>query len=300
MRGKPTPGDPPGAATGVAWYDPGMSVAATSRADLWSIIRRGPTVDPTDLVAAVEAECRQPENDFRTKLLIRDSLRAVAAYWGEPVLQARLSPLAGAMRAQFEADGLGEDRGFPTLMRRIMDRTTPAALLRFLRDLGRLAHQPCRIDVGGSAALLLRELIERHTDDIDAVDEVPAALRTQYARLDELVVLHKLRLAHFHSHYLPDGWARRVESFDTFGELSVFLVSPIDIFVGKLFSHRLKDRSDLLTLQSQLSWPAVVDRLTYSTRSLRADARSLEAAEHNWYVLTGEKQLPPQPPPPAE
>ena len=275
-------------------YDPGMSVDAETSA-LWLMIRRGPTVDPTDLVAAVEAECRQPEHDFRTQLLIRDGLRAVAGYWGEPVLRARLSPLARETRARLESADLGEDRGFPTLMRRIMDRTTPEALVKFLRDVGRLARQPCRIDVGGSAALLLRELIARHTDDIDAVDEVPAALRTQYVQLDELVVLHKLRLAHFQSHYLPDGWSRRVESFGAFGEMSVFLVSPVDIFVGKLFSHRLKDRGDLLTLKSQLSWPAVTDRLTYSTRSLRADARSLEAAEHNWYVLTGDEKLPPAP-----
>ena len=85
-------------------------------------------------------------------------------------------------------------------MGRIMDRTPPEALLKFIRDLGRLAHQPCRIDVGGSAALLLRELIDRQTDDINAVDEVPAALRTRYARLDELVVIHKLRLAHLQPH----------------------------------------------------------------------------------------------------
>ncbi len=270
-----------------------MSVLADRRTDLWSLIRQTPTVDPSDLLAAVEVECRREPHDFRTRLLIRDSLRAVAAYWGDTVLGSRLSPLAGALRAQFESANLGEDRGFPTLMRRIMDRTTPEALLRFLRDLGRLARQPCRMDVGGSAALLLRELIARHTDDIDAVDELPALLRTQYARLDELVGLHQLRLAHFQSHYLPEGWARRVDSFGTFGELSVYLVSPIDIFVGKLFSHREKDRGDLLTLKSQLSWPAVVDRLTCSTRPLRAEARSLEAATHNWYVLTGEEQLPP-------
>ena len=151
-------------------------------------------------------------------------------------------------------------------------------------------------DRRGRFALLLRDLIARHTDDVDAVDEVPAHLRTQYDRLDALVDVYNLRLAHFQSHYLPDGWIRRVESFATFGELSVFLVSPVDIFVGKLFSMRIKDRADLRTLKSQLSWPAVVDRLTYSTRSLRAEARSLAAAEHNWYVLTGEKSLPPPPP----
>ena len=271
-----------------------MSVAV-EQPDLWTLVRRTPTVDPTDLLVAIEAECRRVPHDFRTRVLIRDSLRAVAGYWGEATMRARLSPLAGSLRDQFESAELGEDRGFPTLMRRIMDRTQPADILAFFRDLGRVARQPCRIDVGGSAALLLRDLIARHTDDVDAVDEVPAHLRTQYAKLDELVDVHGLRLTHFQSHYLPDGWARRAESFGAFGELSVFLVSPTDIFVGKLFSHRAKDRADLRALKPQLGWPAVVDRLTFSTRSLRADARSREAAEHNWYVLTGQEQLPPAP-----
>jgi hypothetical protein len=277
---------------GRSGYDPGMSVVAR-RADLWSVIRLMPTVDPSDLLAAVETECRRPPHDFRTQLLIRDSLRAVAGYWGEPTLRSRLSPLAGALRDQFESADLGEDRGFPTLMRRIMDRTKPEDIVDFLRQLSRMTRQPCRINVGGSASLLLRELIARHTADVDVVDEVPAILRTQYARLDELVEAYGLRLTHFQSHYLPDGWERRVELFGTFDELSVFLVSPTDVFVGKLFSHRVKDLADLRMLRSQLSWPAVVDRLTFSTRSLRAEPRPLEAAEHNWYVLTGEERLPP-------
>ena len=272
-------------------YDPGMSVTAESP-DLWSLIRRGPTIDPTDLLVAVEAECRQPVHDFRTQLLIRDSLRAVAGYWGEPVLRARLSPLAGSMRERFESAHLGEDRGFPTLMRRIMDRTKPDEIVEFLREVGRIARRPCRIDVGGSAALLLRGLIARHTDDVDAVDEVPAAIRNQHDLVDGLAERYGLRLAHFQSHYLPDDWQQRVEPFGAFDELAVFLVHPVDIAVGKLFSHRTKDLDDVRMLKRVLGWPAVVERLTFSTRSLRAEARSLKAAEHNWYVLTGDP-LPP-------
>ena len=281
------------AAADVTGYTPAMSVAARQPVDLWAVIRRSSTVDPTDLLAAVEAECREPEHDFRTRLLIRDSLRALAGYWGEPALRAKLSPLVWSTRDRTERDGLGEDRGFPTLMRRIMDRTKPEDVLDFLRELGRVARQPCRIDVGGSIALILRDLIARHTDDVDAVDEVPATIRNQHDQVNRLADRYGLRLTHFQSHYLPDGWARRVASFGVFGQLTVFLVDPVDVAVGKLFSRRDKDLDDVRHLRPHLDWPTVVSRLRSSTNSLRADARSLEAAGHNWYVLTGEEQLPP-------
>lgn len=255
--------------------------------DLWSAIRRSPTVDPWDLLAAVEAECFQPHHDFRTRLLIRDSLRALAGHWGLADLQSKLSPLARSIGERAEAADMG-DRGFPTLMRRIMERTKPEDLLEFIRELGRVAREPCRIDVGRSSALILRELIARHTDDLDAVDEVPAALRNQHAELDRLADRYGLRVAHFQSRYLPDGWADRVGSFGVFGQLTVFLVDPVDIAVGKVFSRRDKDLDDVRTLKRELDWPAIVERMRTSTRSLRADARSLEAAVHNWYVLTGD------------
>ena len=169
------------------------------------------------------------------------------------------------MRAErFEsAEDLGEDRGFPIAdARRIMMSRTHSrtrSLLKFIRDLGK----PCRTSRVGSTwaarrpLLLLRKLIDRHTDDIDAVDEVPAAHADGSTHGERPTVgrrYGKLRLAHFQSHYLPDGWLRRVESFGTSSaSCPSFWSSAIDIFVGKLFSHRLRRIwSDLLTLQSQL------------------------------------------------
>ncbi len=263
---------------------------ASRHLDLWTVARQSPTVDPTDLLAAVEAECRGAEPaDYRTRLLIRDSLRALAGHWGEHRLLAELSPIALAIRDAVEGDSLGE-RGFPTLMRRVMERTDPADVLAFLREVGRTARQPCRIDVGGSTALILRGLIARHTD---AVDEVPSAIRNNHDPLNRLVDRYGLRLTHFQSHYLPEGWQDRVESFGLFGEMSVFLVDSVDIAVGKVFSRRDKDLDDVRTLRRVLDWPTIVDRLRSSAGPLRADARSLEAAERNWYVLTGDPLPPP-------
>ena len=120
------------------------------------------------------------------------------------------------------------------------------------------------------------------------VDEVPAEVRTQHDLLAELSELHRLQLAHFQSHYLPDGWQRRVRTFGTFGDLQVDLVDPYDIFVGKLFSVRKKDKADLNALVGTLDSERVRNRLQDSTRSLRTEARLLEAAKENWYVLFGE------------
>ena len=61
---------------------------------------------------------------------------------------------------------------------------------------------------------------------------------------------------------------------------------------GKLFSVRSKDKKDLLAAWDKLDVEVLRDRLKYNTGSLRKDDRLREAAEHNWYALTGEEQLP--------
>ena len=169
-----------------------------------------------------------------------------------------------------------------------MEKTSPDKILACLRELGQGVRTATTLFVGGSTALLLRELLHRHTDDIDAVDEIPAALRNQHELLDRLATRYGLRLAHFQSHYLPDRWADRVESLGVFGQLTVFLVDPIDIFVGKLFSSRTKDLDDLRMLKRVLDWPTILDRLSATSAALRTEAKMLAAAEHNWYILTGD------------
>ena len=59
---------------------------------------------------------------------------------------------------------------------------------------------------------------------------------------------------------------------DRFGGLEVFLVHPYDIFLGKLFSSREKDRDDLRVLAGGL------DRTALAARYVTA----------NWYIVYGE------------
>ena len=129
-----------------------------------------------------------------------------------------------------------------------MEKTDPETIRQLLRELGTLASRPTRIDVGGSGALILLGNLSRSTDDIDIVDEVPPELRAQHDAMEQLASRYGLRLAHFQSHYLPAGWIDRVRSLGRFGNLEVFLVDPLDIFVGKLFSAREEDRDDLRAL----------------------------------------------------
>ena len=168
------------------------------------------------------------------------------------------------------------------------DATDPATILQLLRELGGILQIPARLDVGGSSSLILRSLLSRATEDIDVVDEVPAAIRVEHDMLADLTTRYGLRLTHFQSHYLPSGWQSRVESLGRFGKLDVFLVHPVDIFVGKLFSKRTKDRDDLRMLLGSLDHTAIVTRLRASAGALLADPILRADAEKNWNILFGD------------
>lgn len=257
--------------------------------DLWTLTFGRPEIDPTDLAAAVESEAARDDLDFRTRLLIRDSLDALARRWGSDRVQHWLSrsPVQSRLLALWRED-LGR-AGFETLEKRLMDKTQPETIRQLLRELGKLVSRPTRIDIGGSGALILLGNLSRSTDDVDVVDEVPAELRAQHDAIEHLASRYGLRVAHFQSHYLPAGWNERVKSLGRFGNLDVFLVDPLDIFVGKLFSAREKDLDDLRLLAPQLGKSEITDRLREAGRSLTSDAKLADSARKNWYILFGEE-----------
>lgn len=261
----------------------------TATPDLWTLVLGRPEVDPDDLAAAIAAEAVKPQPDFRTCLLIRDGLEALRGYWGAELLRAWLE--ASSARAAIE-DLLTEDLGapgFPTLADRIMQKTSPELIRQFLRDLGsRLPGQTCLV-LGGSSALILQGYLNRQTEDIDVVDEVPGSIRSQHQLLDELRRDYGLLLAHFQSHYLPTGWERRIHSLGDFGSLQIHLVDVYDIFLGKLFSKRRKDLGDLRVVLPQLDRAILVRRLQETTTSWRAETALREQAATNWYILFGEE-----------
>ena len=256
--------------------------------DLWSLTSGRPQIDPERLARAVERQALAGGLDFRTRLLIRDSMAALARRWDQTRLSEWLSRSpAGGRLSEIANSELGET-GFPSLADRIMPETKPEIVLQFLRELGTQLSRPAKVYVGGSASLIVAGLLSRQTEDVDLVNEVPPALREQHALLDRLVQRYGLRLAHFQSHYLPSGWEGRTRSLGIMGQLEVQLLDPYDVFLSKLFSLREKDRDDLRALASELSREEITTRLRRDTTALRAEEKLRQAAAANWYIVYGE------------
>jgi hypothetical protein len=264
------------------------------QSDLWTLTRCYPCIDPNRLAGAIEAAFAADERlDFRTRLLIRDSVTALEHHWGRSRFARWLR--GSAVRQQIEEiqrEDLGEV-GFPSLEARIMSSTDPDRVKMFLHDLGSRLSDAVRLEVGGSMALILTGYLARGTEDIDAVDEVPAAIRQLPPQdLDALMKRYGLKLAHFQAHYLPKGWKNRLRYLDEFGRLRVYLVDVYDVFLSKLFSAREKDRDDLVVLAEQLKKDAIVNHLRSSAGELNAEPALHGHAARNWAILYNGEPLP--------
>jgi len=267
-----------------------MPQTGTPRSPLWTLAKRQ-WFDPTELPPAMEQQIRGGDLDFRTKLLIRDGVAALREVWGAARTDdwLRNSPL----RREIEsicAEDLGRV-GFPFLKARMVETTKSTDVEQLLRELGARLTRPARIVIGGSAALVLRQQLEKQTDDVDVVDELPPEIRADHDLLQELVKRFKLQLAHFQSHYLPEGWDSRVSSYGRFGKLDVFLVDSYDIAASKLMSPRTKDRDDLRALVAHLDKQTIATRVQTSCTTLLNEPDVRKNAELNWYVIYGD-QLP--------
>jgi hypothetical protein len=256
--------------------------------DLWSLACDSPWIDAFDLAAALENQTRQPDMDFRTRLLVRDGLTALEKFWGKARFLDWLaaSTQGDALQCIFN-ENLGPP-GFSLLIHGIMETTRTETVLQLLRELGQSIRSEVTIDIGGAAALILRQLISRKTEDIDVVDELPIQIRSEHELLNDLAQRYRLGLTHFQSHYLPRNWQSRLASLDRFGQLTVRLVDPRDIFVGKLFSKREKDRDDLRALARQIDKPSVIQVLLEDGQSLLGEPDGRTQAEKNWYIVFGE------------
>lgn len=261
--------------------------------ELWTVALTAPQVDAAALATAIEAAAGSTEPlDYRTRLLIRHALAALEKHWGADrfahwLEQSRVAIEVEGERRSAPVARASSEVGFPSLARRVVDVTKPETVLEFFRLLSRHARHPTRLDVGGSLALILRDLLARRTEDVDVVDEVPAELRGQHELLQQLSSRFGLQLAHFQSHYLPDGWRDRLQFFQAFGELEVYLVDTYDVMVSKLCSKREKDLDDLRALKPRTDRELLRARLIGAGAGLLSEPRSREAAEYNWYVLFG-------------
>lgn len=257
--------------------------------DLWSLVLSGrPQIDPRDLADAVVNEAADDNLDYRTRLLIHDSVEALRDYWGKARVERWLADCPYHDKIIAICGQEFDKVGFPSIKKRIMDKTSPETIQQYFRELSRRVRKPLRLPVGGSASLISRGMLHRRTDDIDVVDEVPKELREQHELLDELHQRYGLILGHFQQHYLPSGWANRLAYHDSFGDLLVYFVDPIDVFLGKLTSIRTKDLDDLRALAPQLDKATIVQRLRDTMQSALASESLKERAKNNWYILFGE------------
>lgn len=268
---------------------------SANRPNAWQVVKRGGSVSAADLLRAIADPATALSADARTRLLVRDSARALARLWGEPVLRRRLRYLHApdnVLDALREHAG-DEEVGFPSLEHRTMETTNPEDVLSMLRELGREVRQPAQLIIGGSIALIMDSLVVHATEDLDVVDEVPEVIRREHALLQEYVRRYGLKLTHFQSHYLPEGWRSRIRSLGRFGAIDVFLVDPYDVLTGKLFSRRSKDLDHVRHALKLLDRDAFRGRVARTTAAYRRDEKMLEAGRNNWYILTGGSDLPP-------
>lgn len=256
--------------------------------DLWSLVRGRPQIDPNDLAEAIVNQAAEDDLDYRTRLLIRDSVEALRGFWGPERVTRWLEdgPFHDKINTIWQEQF--DEVGFPSVRKRLMEKTDPDAFRQYFRQLGFELRQTVKIDVGGGCALILAGYVVRFTEDIDVVGEVPEEIRTKYTLLDELERLHGLHMGHVQPHYFPQGWQDRVHSFGVFNHLQVSLVDVVDVFLSKLFSVRMKDMADLKVLMPQLDKAILIDRLRTTCKDLMATPRLKEIAEKNWQILFGE------------
>lgn len=256
--------------------------------DLWSLVLNQQWIDAEDLAQAVQREVVAGRLDFRTRLLVRDAVRALENYWGHERSGRWLaeSPVRENIERILRED-LGRP-GFPYLKEQVMESIHPETVREFLRELSGLVHKPVRLCIGGSIALILPGYLSRPTQDLDVVDEVPAEIRSQRDKIEDLQRRYRIELAHFQQHYLPSRWEDRLHYFDTFGPMRVYLVDLYDVFLSKLFSGREKDRDDLRALLGNIDKEVLIRKLKDTTQSMLVAPGLREKAEKNWYILYGE------------
>lgn len=205
---------------------------ATQTLDLWTLVRGRPQIDPNDLAEAVVNQAAEEELDYRTRLLIRDSVEALRGYWGEQRLHQWLKVCPLFERITEICGESFDEVGFPSIRMRLMEKLDSETIRLYFAELARHVRKPLRLEVGGSIALILPEMLVRRTEVIDVVDEVPQEFREKHEVLANLQQRFGLRLAHFQQHYLPLGWASRLHYYEAFGNLSVYLVDPYDVFLS--------------------------------------------------------------------
>lgn len=264
-------------------------------ADPWELIWGQPHIDSATLAAALEDELqRDPHPDYRTRLLIRDAARALRSFWGAREFTRWLkASLAGPRMAVILQEQFDET-GFPHIRRRLVDSIGATQVKQIFSLLGQNISPRIEVHVAGSIPTLIQGLTARPTADIDLVDEVPAAIRSQRKVLRKIQEDYGLILGHVQSHYRPAHWKERRQFLGDFGGLRVYLADSYDIFVSKLSSKQEKHQEDLRVLAGRLDKETARQRLFGAGRAFLDDPRQRPRIEANWQFIYQEALEPDQ------
>ena len=102
--------------------------------------------DLHDLAEAILFQVEEAPLNDRTRLLVRDSLRAFSHQWGESKVQHWLAGAAKSQNFQKILRGPLDAKvgGFPSLMRRILEKTGLDKVCQYLEHLGRHVRKKLR------------------------------------------------------------------------------------------------------------------------------------------------------------
>lgn len=261
--------------------------------DPWRLVWGQPYIDSDTLAAAIENEIQsQPCPDYRTRLLVRDAAEALRSYWGDTKFRLWMAASPARKRLRTILNESFPETGFPSIRRRLVDSIGENQIKQIFSLLGENVHDRIEVYLAGSIPTLIDGLTARPTEDIDIVDEVPAAIREQRDLLRKIEEEYGLRLAHVQSHYLPSEWQKRRRFLGDFGGLRVYLVDAYDIFVSKLSSKQEKHKDDLRVLAPKLDKETARRRLFEAGKAFLDDPQQRLQIEANWQFIFQEPLMP--------
>src|SRR5262249_12215088 len=109
----------------------GKVIMALQTLDLWNLVQDRPEIDPNDLAAAVISQATEEPLDYRTRLLIRDSVDALRHFWGTKRADSWLARCPCKERIDTICKEPFDKIGFPSLRRRLLDKTKPERVRQF-------------------------------------------------------------------------------------------------------------------------------------------------------------------------
>jgi hypothetical protein len=133
-------------------------------------------------------------------------------------------------------------------------KMTRQTLWAALAALGQRAPSPVTLVLGGSAALILADALQRPTDDGDIVTSEPGLDQLQplirdVANAEQLPPGWLNGSIQSYTYILPRGYTSRLVTLPPFGRLRVSLLSRRDILLMKVYGMRARDVEDIRALK---------------------------------------------------